>query len=53
MMGDLRRGEYIHMDFTINEKGRFEGVFEVENRAHVYDDSTGYKQRIQITPVDV
>lgn len=52
MMGPVRKGDRIHMSFTLSDYGRLEGMFEVVNKIHVYDDSTGYRQRVQLKAIE-
>lgn len=52
MMGPVNPGDHIYMEFTLNEYGRLEGMFEVVHRIHVYEDDRGYRQRVQLRPMD-
>lgn len=52
MMGPIQQGEHVWMEFTLQKYGQLEGMFEVENKIHVHDESRGYRQRIQIKPLD-
>ena len=51
MMAPVTSGEHVYMEFTLTEYGRIEGMFEVENRIHLYTDDKGYKQRVQLRPI--